>query len=130
MAVTRRLNMSAKQFAKFDDYPELLNNYNYFYGEALNKMIIKAKENGIHLVFLLSPRIDYNQYNELIPLFNHIDEHHRIEISDARKYPQLYSAAYSFDDTHLNEEGADIYTAILARKLTALLNQKKSTTKQ
>ncbi len=119
--VTRRLNMSTRQFDKFEKNPELLNRYNKYYADHLNKMIDEAKKNGTHLVFLMSPRVDLNQYNELIPLFNNIHPAHRMEISDGRKYPELYMAANSFDETHLNTEGAKIYTTIVATKMNDLI---------
>jgi len=120
-AVTRRLHMSTRQFDKFEKNPELLKRYNKYYADHLNKMIDEAKNNGTHLVFLMSPRVDLNQYNELIPLFNNINPAHQIEISDGRKYPELYMAANSFDETHLNTEGAKIYTTILATKMNELI---------
>ncbi|MDQ3049931.1 MAG: hypothetical protein M3Q95_03495 [Bacteroidota bacterium] len=121
--VTRRYTTSVNQFRKFEENPDLLNRYNRVYAEALNDRISQAKLKGIHLVFLLTPRIDHNQYNELIPLFNTIHPEHRIEISDGRKYPQLYFAGYSFDETHLNTAGADLFTTLLAEKLKPILNK-------
>lgn len=122
-SVTRRMNTSINQFQKFDQNSKLLNSYNKFYAGKLNEMILKHKNNGTHLVFVLSPRIDENQYNELIPLFNQINAAHRIELSDAGKYPQFYMAINSFDETHLNEKGAALYTTLLATKLKALLEK-------
>ncbi len=122
--VTRRYDISVKQFRKFEENPELLTRYNRVYAEALNERIRIAKSRGIHLVFLLTPRIDQNQYNELIPLFNAINPQHRIEISDARNYPELYLSQNSFDETHLNARGADLFTTLLSEKLSPLLNKK------
>lgn len=121
--VTRRYNISVRQFRKFEENPELLTRYNRVYAEALNERIRIARSRGIHLVFLLTPRIDQNQYNELIPLFNNINPQHRIEISDARKYPELYLSRYSFDETHLNATGADLFTTLLSEKLSPLLTK-------
>ena len=123
--VTNRLSMSTRQFDKFEKNPQLLNRYNTYYANHINKMIDDAKKNGTHLVFLMSPRVDLNQYNELIPLFNNIQPAHRIEISDGRKYPELYLAANSFDETHLNTEGAKIYTTILATKMNELIKMEQ-----
>lgn len=128
-AVTRRLKMSTDQFEKFEKNPQLLKRYNKYYADHLNKMIDEAKKNGTHLVFLMSPRVDRNQYNELIPLFKNIHPTHRIEISDGRKYPELYVAANSFDETHLNSEGAKIYTTILATKMNELIKMAEKETR-
>ena len=67
------------------------------------------------------PRVDLNQYNELIPQFTNIHPAHRIEISDGRKYPELYLAANSLDRKYLNTEWAKIYTSILATKMNEIL---------
>jgi hypothetical protein len=87
-------------------------------------MIDNAARNGITLFFLLSPRIDLKQYDELIPLCHHIKPGHCIEISDSDKFPELYLASNSSDETHLNTKGAKIYSSILARKLDELIFQR------
>jgi len=122
--VTRRGEVSVTQFERFEKNPELLKKYNRIYAENLNNMIAESEKKGIFLVFLLSPRIDNNQYKELLPLFNQIDPRHRIEISDGRKFPELYLAENSFDGTHLNKVGADLYTTILASRLSTLLKNR------
>ncbi len=122
--VTKRKKISEKQFTRFEKNPELLNKYNKYYASYLNKMIDDAKSKGIYLIFIMSPRVDGNQYTEIIPLFYHIYPDHRIEMSDSRKYPELYLAANSFDETHLNEKGAKVYTGILADNLKKLLKYK------
>jgi hypothetical protein len=118
--VTKRKAISKNKFQKYDDHPELLEKYNKFYADALNSMAADAKKSGTHLIFLLSPRIDASQYDELIPLFHHLHPDHRIEISDSRKNPELYLSANSFDETHLNDEGAKIYSTILGKKINEL----------
>lgn len=118
--VTKRKTISNNKFQKYDEQPELLEKYNKFYAYALNEMADDASKNGTHLVFLLSPRIDASQYDELIPLFQHIHPAHRIELSDSRKYPELYLSANSFDETHLNDRGAVLYSTLLGEKLNAL----------
>lgn len=119
--VTRRKEISAMQFAKFESNPELLQTYNTNYVHHLKEMISQAKSQGIHLIFLISPRVDKNQYNEIIPVFNQLPPSNRIEISDSRDYPELYLARYSTDETHLNKSGSVIYTKILARKINDIL---------
>jgi len=122
--VSKRKQISESKFRKYDEHPELLEKYNRYYADKLNTMAAEAKKQGTHLVFLLSPRIDASQYDELIPLFHYLHRAHRIEISDARKYPEFYISEYSFDETHLNARGAALYSAILARKLTQITREK------
>jgi hypothetical protein len=43
-----------------------------------------------------------------------------MEISDGNIYPELYLAKYSFDASHLNNNGAVIYSAIIGEKLNDL----------
>ena len=122
--VTKRKQFSKQKFDRFESDPKLLNKYNEVYAKHLNNMIDNAARNGITLFFLLSPRIDLKQYDELIPLCHHIKPGHCIEISDSDKFPELYLASNSSDETHLNTKGAKIYSSILARKLDELIFQR------
>ncbi len=123
--VTKRSEISRKQFSKYSDNPKLLKSYNIYYSATLKKMITDAQKKGTQLIFLLSPRIDKKQYDELIPLFYSLPEENRIEISDSRSYPELYLAENSFDATHLNQKGSRIYSRILGEKLNDLVILKR-----
>jgi hypothetical protein len=121
--LARRIKYSHTQFKKFRESPELLEKYNKYYTDEINRLIMDAQAKGTFLIFIVSPRIDYKQYNEIIPIYHKILPGHAIEISDASRYPQLYHAKYSNDETHLNTEGAAIYTGNLAREFKRVLSR-------
>jgi len=114
----------AAQFSKFEKDPTLLQKYNKVYMNRISSLVEECKTKGIQLIFCMPPRLDNNQYNELIPLYNQIFENNRIELSDSRKYPQLYIAKNSYNETHLNCTGAEDYTKLLAEKFKEILKRK------
>jgi len=99
---------------------------NYAYLDKVNSLIEESKEKGIHLVFFLQPRMQLSQYRELIPLYNLIDEVHRIDLANPNLYPEFYNAKYMFDASHLNPEGAEIFSKYFAQEFNKLLIKKNS----
>jgi hypothetical protein len=83
--------------------------------QQINRLVQFCKNKGTLLFFLLAPNMG-RKNNVVIQLFNGIDSSHRIELSDAKKYPELYSRDNSFDGKHLNLQGAKIFTKLLAEK--------------
>lgn len=124
----RKLN-SAKAFEELEKNPELIKKYNHVYLDRINSTIQKLKENGIYPVFVMNPRADPRQYKEILTVFYNIDPRYRIEIADSRKYPELYLSQYASDETHLNEEGAVLYTKYLAREFNMLINASTDTSR-
>jgi hypothetical protein len=114
--IVSKRKISEIEFAKFDTLQIKNISYNKFYLKQINLMIDKYQRKGIKLIFFLAIRLDRNHYEEVLPLFKGIPVENKFEISDARKYPDLYAARYSYDITHLNPEGAKIYTSLLAQK--------------
>ncbi len=85
----------------------------------LNKLLAlinKSREKGIHLVFVIPPRMGL-RYEELLALKNNLPERHIVEVANPKKYPELYKLEFSFDRGHLNKKGAEIYTKYLAVEL-------------
>ncbi len=121
--VTKRRQISERMFNKYLD-PELRQkNLNHNYARNLSRMIKTAASKNIHLIFLLSPRIDKAQYDELIPLFYSLPESNRIQLANGVEYPEFYLTEYSFDETHLNGKGAELYSRVLGDKIRLILNQ-------
>jgi len=87
--------------------------------EKINKLIKICNAKGTKLIFLLSPNMG-KKNNVVIQLFNNIDPAHRIELSDAKKFPELYRLGNSFDGKHFNLNGARLFTKLLAQKFTEL----------
>jgi len=105
----------------FSDPGTFEKGYNKIHLKKINKMIEYSKKKGIHIIFLLQPKQTPNRYLELLPIYNQIDDQHKIELADSRKYPQLYLAKNSFDNGHLNIEGARKLTSILAYEFNMLI---------
>ncbi|MEO8087445.1 MAG: hypothetical protein ABI763_11525 [Bacteroidota bacterium] len=118
--LTLRKKWSQYEFTKFEKQPALLDQYNPVYLERLNQMTDQLMSKGIYPVFLITPRSEKEQYEELLPIYAHLPAQHKIEICDSRKYPELYAVENSLDETHLNKKGARILTKILAEKFSQI----------
>ena len=84
--------------------------------EKIDQLIELSKLNGIHLIFILHPRLQKYEYPLIIPLYDQIDDRHKISLNDPGKYPQFYQASYTFDPLHLNEAGANSFSRALANE--------------
>ncbi|MEM8892584.1 MAG: hypothetical protein AAGD28_31675, partial [Bacteroidota bacterium] len=85
----------------------------------LEDLMAKSKAKGIHLVFVLSPRV---YAPDLLAMMQQLPAEHKIDLSDPRKFPEFYQAKYSFDDMHLNHQGAMCYTESLASALQNIMS--------
>jgi hypothetical protein len=113
--VTKRKMESIKAFSEIREKKSI--HLNEYYLAYLSDLIDSAKKQNIHLIFLLSPRMDKAQYRELIPVFEKLPEASRIELADGNRFPELYTAGWSYDETHLNAEGAAHYSKLLGQEL-------------
>ncbi len=89
--------------------------------KIINNYIRIQKEQGIHVTIILPPRLD-QFYNVLLPLFEKLDDQHKINMADPNIYPQFYTVNNSFNFRHLNEIGANLYSKELGLKIKELLN--------
>ncbi|MEO5571344.1 MAG: hypothetical protein ABIT08_01095 [Bacteroidia bacterium] len=121
-----RSKASAEQFQKYENNPELLKNYNKEYLIKINEIINDYSKKGIQVIFVIAPRADKDQYDEVIPLLAQIDARNKIEIADSRKYPEFYSLDNSADQTHLNKKGSRIFTTVLANEFNKLVETNSS----
>lgn len=121
MLVYRRKQISERAFDEFDKNGK---NYhlNGYYLHYLQNLIDKAERNGTTLIFYLNPRMDRAHYAEVLPIFAALPASNKINLSDARQYPEFYIAENSFDITHLNKKGAALYTTALAESFLKLKN--------
>ena len=106
----QKLNKIRNEAAQLNYDNFLLNEY---FQNYLNDLIIKSEEKGVKLVFILSPRLLSDYYEELIPIRNSIDKSNIIDMSKIEKFNEFYDEKFLFDHGHLNFEGADIYTKYL-----------------
>lgn len=86
--------------------------------ERLQDLLDQSKKKGVHLIFLLSPRV---YAPDLLALMNKLPPEHKIDLSDPRRFPEFYQAGFSFDDMHLNHRGATLYTESLASALKNIM---------
>lgn len=93
--------------------------------EKLNNLIMFSKEKGIHLFFILPPRLHQTKYSKLTPILDELPEENVILLHEFEKYKSLYSMDNSFDVGHLNSKGANLFSLNLA----IILNEKISSTR-
>lgn len=79
--------------------------------KKLNELICISKNKGVKLFFILSPR--YRSV-ESLSLLNSIPSEHLIDMCNPATNIDYYMFEKSFDVGHLNDIGADIYSANLA----------------
>lgn len=81
--------------------------------EKANTLIQNSLEKGIHLFFIITPRV--SDYNGLLAVANQLPPEHIILIANPNEYPELWATDMSFDVGHLNEVGATLYSEEVAR---------------
>lgn len=106
----------AKEISFLKDSILYLNEY---YLERLNYLIDKSRDKGIHLIYIIPPRM--SSYTELISLYQSLPSENIIEIANYANYPELYLSENSFDIGHLNYSGACIFTEATAKKVDLIL---------
>lgn len=113
--LTKSAQISLRQ--NFDS--DKVKRYNTEHYKKICKIIELSEKHGIKIFFVLHPVIG-KRYKQVLPVFKMIDAKYRIELSDAGKYPEFYIAKNSFDGKHLNNNGAKIFTKLLAQKFIEL----------
>jgi hypothetical protein len=114
LALKKRAEISVNQFSNKTAYN------NAFFTNYLINLVNQLAQNNIHLYFIIPPRL--KSYHEFISLQNSEIANRIIQLADASEFPMFYQFKYSFDIGHLNEQGANIYTQILAEKFIKILS--------
>lgn len=84
---------------------------NKTYVANLNELVQYCGRKGVRLYVVFTPReADSDSYQ----VFKTLDERNRINLCDSRMFPELYLGKNSFDDGHLNNAGAALFTSLLA----------------
>ncbi len=102
--------------------PNLKQYLNNFHLQRIKELIDASEQKGIHLIFLIPPRIAF-QYGEALAITAELPTKNVIELGDSKKYPAFYQAELSSDDVHLNEAGARIFTKYLAEQFEKIISQ-------
>lgn len=104
---------------------------NSFYNKAhlsyLKKLITKSSEKGLHLIFILPPRLPDTHYQELVPILQKIPFNNSLFMADIQSNQHFYELDYLYDESHFNEKGATLFSIKLANKLKELLIENKET---
>ncbi|MEO0471613.1 MAG: hypothetical protein AAF206_18430 [Bacteroidota bacterium] len=86
--------------------------------DRLKRIMALCEQKGVELIFMIPPR---ESSPELIEWMKLLPEGKVIELSDPNRFPEYYVSRYSFDDMHLNTEGAMCMTEALGTELAKIL---------
>lgn len=92
------------------------------FNQEFRKNLKNWKQNNIPVYFLLPPRA-YKAELYILEQLKAIAEEEGFPVFDfssPEQYPELYEVETSFDNAHMNKEGAKIYTQLVAEKYKAL----------
>ncbi|MEM9680427.1 MAG: hypothetical protein AAF901_08895, partial [Bacteroidota bacterium] len=103
------------------DSRENIESQNDGFVDYLNGKVKYYDELGIKLVFVISPRKRAWDQKYLVSIKSNLNSE-VIDLSSAKDYPFFFNYEYSFDETHLNEKGAEIFTIELAKQLNRRYN--------
>lgn len=105
----RRENLTNEYSLEYDS--TWLNPYYYTF---LVDLIEEYANKGIHIVYIIPPRAD--TFLQEIALLHKLPSDHIIDMGNPIKYPEFYSEEYTFDKSHLNKEGAALFSQKFAKK--------------
>lgn len=91
--------------------------------ENLSKTLKRCDEKGVNVVLVFTPRYEKSYYNDLVS-YKKIQEiakdNNAFLLEDFYRNPIIYKPEYFYDFAHLNDEGAHLFTSLLAENLKQL----------
>jgi len=96
-----------------------------------NSIITFCKKNNIKLIFVISPVYDsyykksISNYDEVVDDFQTFTDNNNYSFWRFDTIPVCYSKKYFADDTHLNKNGTDVFSTILAKKIKEFIKLRK-----
>ena len=93
----------------------LLNKTHY---NKLMKLIELSKTKGIHLIFIVPPKLV--DYTELVPIMAKLPKENIISVASYVEYSSLYYDINTFDNAHLSVNGSKIFTEAIAKKFNQI----------
>lgn len=90
--------------------------------KKLKELLLTSKNKGIHLFFIIPPRLNKESYEELVPILNLLPQENTLSVYEYEKFKDLYLTENSFDSGHLNSEGANIFTNYVSQLIKEKIN--------
>lgn len=106
-----------KESVKYFENRSSSDKLNESYFGYIKDMIVKAQKRNIKLVFLAPPLMAVDSHEEVFPIISALPTKNKINLANAKKYPAFYTAKNIWDGNHLNNNGAQLLSELLARKL-------------
>jgi hypothetical protein len=89
--------------------------------ELYRRLERRARELGAVTIFVTQPALYLQE--DLIAAHARGDVAYLLRYDDPQRFPELYAPENRYDDTHLNEQGARLFTELLARDVAELLER-------
>jgi hypothetical protein len=83
--------------------------------DALAALIAEVRAVGAEPIFVIAPNLEPRENYSEIPAQAAV-----IRLNDPRRHPELFDPAHHYDGWHLNDQGAEIFTDLLAAEFVAL----------
>ncbi len=99
--------------------------YNEIYLQQLKELIKEAEAADLRLIFLVPPLMSISSYKELSPIFRNLPPKNKMNLTNSKKYPELYELKHTWDGNHLDHSGATIFSKLLAKEFTQKISKKK-----
>lgn len=106
-----------KESVKYFENRSSSDKLNRSYFGYIQDMISRAKQENIKLIFLAPPLMAVDSHEEIFPIIRAIPAENKLNLANAKKYPEFYKAKNIWDGNHLNDKGAKLLSDLLARKL-------------
>jgi|GEM_PF-5695706 len=111
----------SRSYAAFGSKKEIGEMFqNKSYSDELTKLVEYAKEQGIFIIYVTHPMLRKEDYPQQKALYDGLPSRHRIQLTDSKKYPDLYIGKHYFDKTHTGDLGATALTERLAQQFLRL----------
>lgn len=106
-----------KESIKYFQQRSYSDKLNESYLGYIQEMIALAKSRGIKLVFLAPPLMAVDSHEEVFPILDGLPTQNKLNLANAKKYPEFYKAENIWDGNHLNNKGAQLLSRLVAKKL-------------
>ncbi len=90
--------------------------------QRLRSLLERSRSKGVELYFVISPRMA--RYDRILAVRDSLPEGRVIDLGSVERYPGFYSLEHTFDANHLNEEGARLFSRVLAEEIRKRLEEK------